>query len=98
MPLPIEPEGPFEAAGADAATRARPLCLPDDALGRPPLEVGDVIKLPNVGAYSATASLLLFLSRQVPREVVVRGGKIVTVSRLQVRRNVAGKGGFDRLP
>jgi diaminopimelate decarboxylase len=65
-------------------------------LGHPmPLEVGDVITVPNVGAYGATANLLLFLSRPAPREVVVQGGKIVTVSQLRVRRDVAGTEAFE---
>jgi diaminopimelate decarboxylase len=60
----------------------------------PPPEIGDVITVPNVGAYGATANLLLFLSSPSPREVVVQGGKIVTTSQLQVRRNRPGKQGF----
>jgi diaminopimelate decarboxylase len=98
MPLPIKPEGPFAAADAAAAATVRPWRVPDDARGRDghqsPLKVGDVITVPNVGAYGVTASLLLFLSRPAPREVVVQGGKIVTVSQLQVRRNAAGKNFF----
>lgn len=65
-------------------------------LGRPmPLGVGDVITVPNVGAYGATANLLLFLSRPAPREVVVQGGKIVTVSQLRVRPDVGGSEAFE---
>jgi diaminopimelate decarboxylase len=94
MPLAIKPEDPSEADDAEPATLVGPLCTPGDTLGRdvrvPPLGVGDLITVPNVGAYGATASLLLFLSRPVPPEVVVRGGEIVTVSQLQVRRAAAG--------
>jgi diaminopimelate decarboxylase len=52
------------------------------------------VGMTNVGAYGATANLLLFLSFPAPREVVVQGGKTVTVSQLQVRRNRRGKQGF----
>jgi diaminopimelate decarboxylase len=88
MPLAVQPaSGP---AGTEAATLAGPLCTPGDILGRnvqvPALKPGDTITVPNVGAYGATASLLPFLSRPSPREVVVRGGEIVTVSRLEVHR------------
>jgi diaminopimelate decarboxylase len=72
----------------------RPLRVSDDALGRdaglPLLKVGDVVTVPNVGAYGATASLLLFLARQAPREVVVQGGRIVSVSQLRLRQDPAG--------
>ena len=75
---------------AEAVTLAGPLCTPGDILGRnvamPPLKLGDTITVPNVGAYGATASLLLFLSRPAPCEVVVRGAEVVTASRLDVRR------------
>ena len=50
-------------------------------------EVGDIVTVPNVGAYGVTASLLLFLSRPAPHEVVLRNGEVLTVSQLQVRRN-----------
>jgi diaminopimelate decarboxylase len=79
-----------ESGDTQAVTLAGPLCTPGDILGRDvplrPVRPGDTITVPNVGAYGATASLLLFLGRPAPREVVVRGGEIVTVSRLDVRR------------
>lgn len=90
MPLAIEVDAGRAAEGTEAASLVGPLCTPGDILARnaqvPALKVGDVITVPNVGAYGPTASLLLFLSRPAPREVVVRGGDIVTVSQLKVHR------------
>jgi diaminopimelate decarboxylase len=96
MPLAARAAGPPSAAGKETAAGLEtanlvgPLCTPGDVLGRnvrlPALEPGDTVTVPNVGAYGATASLLLFLSRPAPREVVVRGTEIVSVSHLDVRR------------
>ncbi len=67
-----------------------PLCTPGDSLAKaaklPELAAGDVITVPNVGAYGVTASLISFLGRPAPTEVVVRGNEIVSVSRLDYRR------------
>jgi len=67
-----------------------PLCTPGDSLAKaaklPELAAGDVITVPNVGAYGVTASLISFLGRPAPTEVVVRGNEIVSVSRLHYRR------------
>ncbi|MBE7494160.1 MAG: type III PLP-dependent enzyme [Verrucomicrobiaceae bacterium] len=56
-----------------------PLCSPLDSLARgqkmPPVEVGDVLAVPNVGAYGLTASLLGFLSHETPWEVAYRGSQ-----------------------
>ena len=68
-----------------------PLCTPGDTFGRavkvPDLEPGDVITIPNVGAYGPTASVLMFLGRPSPTEIVVRGDEIVSVSRLEHSRS-----------
>ncbi|MBL9115263.1 MAG: hypothetical protein JNJ83_09690 [Verrucomicrobiaceae bacterium] len=52
---------------------AGPLCSPLDCLARgiklPPLEPGDVLAIPNVGAYGLTASLTRFLSHELPPEI-----------------------------
>ncbi|WP_129311717.1 type III PLP-dependent enzyme [Streptomyces sp. L2] len=69
---------------------AGPLCTPGDLLSRsvrmPPPEPGDVLAVPNVGAYGPTASLLLFLGRPAPAEVLLRDGEVVSASRLAVSR------------
>lgn len=72
------------------ASLVGPLCTPGDTLGRdanvPALEMGDVIVVPNVGAYGLSASLLGFLSRPAPVEVVLRGGAVVSATRLAYQR------------
>ncbi len=90
MPLAVKVDMPHAAGDTEATTLVGPLCTPGDILARnlelPGLKTGDLITVPNVGAYGTTASLLLFLSRPAPREVIVRGREIVTVSQLKVRR------------
>ncbi len=77
----------------DDALVVGPLCSPLDTWARsatvPALEPGDIVAVPNVGAYGLTASLLGFLSHPAPVEVVVDGDAVVSCSRLeQVRRPV----------
>ncbi|GAA4236108.1 diaminopimelate decarboxylase [Streptosporangium album] len=78
----VHPAGPAE----EVASLVGPLCTPGDIIGRevklPPLKIGDVVAIPNAGAYGVTSSLLMFLGRPAPVEVTVRGGEIVSVSRL----------------
>ncbi len=84
------------AVGLDAAQQTEvaslvgPLCTPGDVLGSqirvPPLKIGDIVTIPNVGAYGLTASLMSFLSRRAPAEVTVRAGAVVSVSRLGFHR------------
>jgi len=84
--LSVEGEGgegePFDLAG--------PLCTPLDCIGRNVVladpKPGDLLRIPNVGAYGLTASLLGFLSRPAPVEVVHRGGEGVVASRLAIGR------------
>ena len=56
-----------------------PLCTPLDCLGRnltiPMVEEGDLIAIPNVGAYGLTASLTSFLSHPPPVEIAHRRGQ-----------------------
>ncbi|PRY01761.1 decarboxylase [Allonocardiopsis opalescens] len=88
LPVAVRPSG---AEASRRATLAGPLCTPGDFLGRevevPPLAEGDVVAVPNAGAYGVTASLLMFLGRPAATEVVVRGGEVVSVSRIEHRRN-----------
>ena len=67
-----------------------PLCTPLDSWSRnaplPPLRVGDVLAVPNVGAYGLCASLLAFLGHPAPVEVVVDGERVVSQSRLELVR------------
>jgi len=93
---PIRPElvtGEGGGPGLCGAIVAGPLCTPLDTWARaadvPALRPGDVVRVPNVGAYGLTASLLAFLGHPPPREVVVDRGEVVEVSQLElVRRRV----------
>lgn len=64
-----------------------PLCTPLDCLARglsmalP--QPGDLLAVPNAGAYGPTASLTGFLSRPAALEVSRRGGAVVDVARLR---------------
>lgn len=86
----------FQLLAEDAATRAPspalppadvvgPLCTPLDSLARgltlPELREGDLLAVPNVGAYGLTASLVGFLSHPAPLEVAHREGEILSVCR-----------------
>lgn len=67
-----------------------PLCTPLDYLAKnvnvPNININDIVYVPNVGAYGLTASLIGFLSRSIPMEVIVRGKEVVKVSRLKLVR------------
>lgn len=64
-----------------------PLCTPLDCLARglkmPAVEPGDLIGIPNVGAYGLTASLLAFLSHPPPVEIAHEAGREIEVWRLR---------------
>lgn len=64
-----------------------PLCTPLDCLAKkleiPTLEPGDLVAIPNVGAYGATASVVAFLSRPAPVEILHRGGEVIAVHHLR---------------
>lgn len=91
LPLSAEPlpngNGDRETAVVDLVG---PLCTPLDVLGRgvglPAPVSGDLVAIPNAGAYGLTASLLAFLGRPAPVEVVLRGDRVLSASRLSVRR------------
>lgn len=63
------------------------LCTPLDCIGRrvklPRVEPGDLVAVPNTGAYGPTASVLGFLSRPTPAEVLHRDGTILGATRLR---------------
>lgn len=66
-----------------------PLCTPLDTWSRSATlaaRPGDVLRVPNVGAYGVTASVLAFLGHPAPLEVIVSGGRVTHVSRLTVAR------------
>lgn len=75
-----------------------PLCTPMDYLSRninlPELYRGDLISIPNVGAYSLSASLINFLSRDLPVELVLENNHIVGASKINIlREEIDIKGG-----
>lgn len=94
LPVAVELDGDDPV---EKASLVGPLCTPGDTLGRdiplPALNPGDLVVVPNTGAYGATASLLSFLGRPSPTEVVVRGSEVVSASRLEHRRVPAPMGG-----
>jgi diaminopimelate decarboxylase len=63
------------------------LCTPLDCIGKrlslPAVEIGDLLAIPNTGAYGMTASVTGFLSRPSPAEVLHRGAEILSVHRLR---------------
>ncbi|GAA0706679.1 alanine racemase [Dactylosporangium roseum] len=90
---PIVPALHAPGAGGETdgpAIVAGPLCTPLDAWARgatvPRLRAGDLVRVPNVGAYGLTASLLAFLGHPAPAEVVLDGGRIVHASTLTLHR------------
>ena len=80
--LAMESEGELETCDI-----VGPLCSTLDSLGRnlkvPRLKVGDVISIPNVGAYGLSASLIGFLSHPPPKEIAFRGRQVVETYRLR---------------
>jgi diaminopimelate decarboxylase len=85
-----ELDGEAREGELDGAMVAGPLCTPLDTWATnatlPALRPGDLIRVPNVGAYGLSASLLAFLSHPAPREVVVEAGRVIEVSRLNLVR------------
>ncbi|MFE0176330.1 type III PLP-dependent enzyme [Streptomyces sp. NPDC059002] len=91
LPVSVEPNETYgnSDTGSDVvpAGLVGPLCTPGDVLGRdvalPDLAAGDLLTVPNAGSYGPTASLLMFLGRPAPAELVVRGEELVSVSRIE---------------
>jgi diaminopimelate decarboxylase len=89
LPVTVGLDGGEKGDGSTEWTSASlvgPLCTPGDTLGRnvsvPDLRPGDVITIPNAGAYGLTASLLMFLGRPAPAEIIMRGDEVVSTSRI----------------
>ncbi|MEV4052069.1 type III PLP-dependent enzyme [Amycolatopsis sp. NPDC049688] len=83
---PLSPRvlGPAGPPVLDALV-AGPLCTPLDTWHRnaklPELSPGDLVTVPNVGAYGLCASLVAFLGHPLPAEVVVDGDRPGTPAR-----------------
>lgn len=93
---PLRPDlavlaGPAAGEPVDAIV-AGPLCTPLDTLAwtvGPELAAagpGDLVAVPNVGAYGLSASLVAFLGHPLPVEVVVEDGRVTDLSRLILQR------------
>jgi diaminopimelate decarboxylase len=96
---PLQPE-----AGSPKPSRlVGPLCTTLDVLDRDMtargLAVGDLIVVPNVGAYGLTASLIAFLGRTAPAEVCTDGSRVVSATRLEFtyRGLLPATGGNDHI-
>ena len=86
---PLAPQtfdGTVDRESADAAgpwMLCGSLCTTADVLVReaqlPPLRVGDVIAFGRCGAYSVTEGVAVFLSRDMPRVALCRGGDFTLV-------------------
>lgn len=75
------------------------LCTPLDCIGKkitlPSVEPGDLLRIPNVGAYGPTASVLGFLSRPAPIEVLHQDGRVISTSRLRGGHEILFHGNDD---
>ncbi|MFE7135738.1 type III PLP-dependent enzyme [Streptomyces sp. NPDC057638] len=92
LPTHVEPTATTAPDATDPVTASLvgPLCTPGDMLSRdltlPGVGPGDVVTVPNTGAYGPTASLLAFLGRPAPAEVALSGGEVVSATRIDYRR------------
>jgi diaminopimelate decarboxylase len=98
LPTVLSVGGPADG-GTRATTIVGPLCTPLDTFVRgaqlPAMTVGQVVAVPNVGAYGLTASLLAFLGHRPPVEVICDGDIVQEVSRLHISRTFADIGTAD---
>lgn len=95
---PLAPHLVRTTAGDDIAPEldamvVGPLCTPLDTWARgtklPALQAGDLVAVPNVGAYGLYASLIGFLAHPLPAEAVVDGdrpGSAPEVTRVSLTR------------
>jgi len=91
-PIAVQPIRPRGDEPEDNVRIVGPLCTPLDTWLRGPfprVKPGDVLEVPNVGAYALTASLLAFISWPSPTEVSVDNGVPMSVTNLCLRREVS---------
>jgi diaminopimelate decarboxylase len=91
--VPITPDLVLPGNGGAPAPDtivAGPLCTPLDSWARaasvPALHAGQLVAVPNVGAYGLTASLIAFLGHPLPDEVIISGGQVRQSSRIELQR------------
>lgn len=67
-----------------------PLCTPLDNWGRgvnvSDVVPGDLVSVPNVGAYGLYASLVAFLGHPLPVEVVIDDGRLQNITQMRIHR------------
>jgi len=84
--IDFDTEVPSAEAGAEFEVVGQ-LCTPLDCLAKrtalPELRPGDFVSVPNVGAYGVTGSLVAFLSRPAPAEILYCGREVLSVARLR---------------
>ncbi|MDV9194475.1 type III PLP-dependent enzyme [Streptomyces sp. Wh19] len=92
LPAKIEPfllDGTSRTDDVREVHIVGPLCTSLDLLARSVTmavpEPGDVVAVPNVGAYGFTASLMGFLSRPMAAAVVLDGSETVSATRYELR-------------
>ncbi len=97
LDLHLEALRPTDDAATMVADVVGPLCSPLDCLARgvqvPQLSAGDLVAVPNVGAYGLSVSLAGFLSRPYPAEIVTESDAPPRVSRLVAMRDSLSSGG-----
>jgi diaminopimelate decarboxylase len=90
--LQVQPLDALDRRGSGRSSRVvGELCTPLDRWASrvvlpESLGPGDLVMVPNVGAYGLTASLLGFLSHPAPVEVVRERREVVSVTQLELRR------------
>ncbi|MGG0646514.1 decarboxylase [Bacillus mycoides] len=81
-----------EVARIDNVNIVGPLCTPLDYLAKnvsvSNIKANDIVYVSNVGAYGLTASLLGFLSRELPKELIIKKGKVLCAYSNQIIRGV----------
>lgn len=86
--LPQARFGPAAAVGSDVPERlVGPLCTPVDVLNKrstTALTVGDIVSVPNVGAYGLSASLANFLGHPYPAEEIRLDGRLIATTHTEV--------------
>lgn len=85
--IDLEVPGRSSADGEIVVDVVGQLCTPLDCIGKkialPAVEPGDLVGIPNVGAYGPTASVLGFLSRPTPTEILHENGEVISATRLR---------------
>ncbi|SDZ35577.1 diaminopimelate decarboxylase [Amycolatopsis xylanica] len=96
LPAPLDVEVVHRRSPAGVrrpVTVTGPLCTPFDVLNRELLldvMPGDLVRIPNVGAYGLSASAVGFLSRRLPAEVIVDGAEVIGATRVTMVRDFCG--------